>query len=38
MVRQLLFRKEYLGTKVAKKQVLEAGIMRLTLKLFYCFP
>lgn len=24
MVRQLLFRKEYLGTKVAKKQVLEA--------------
>lgn len=25
MVRQLLFRKEYLGTKVAKKQVLEAG-------------
>lgn len=28
MVRQLLFRKKYLGTKVAEEQVLEAGITR----------
>lgn len=37
MVRQLLFRKEYLGTKVVKKQVLEAGIMRLA-QVFLLFP
>lgn len=37
MVRQLLFRKEYLGTKVAKKQVLEAGITRLA-QAFLLFP
>lgn len=37
MVRQLLFRKEYSGTKASKKQVLEAGITRLA-QAFLLFP
>lgn len=37
MVRQLLCRKEYLGTKAAEKQVLEAGITR-SAQAFVLFP